>query len=86
MNRAASRWQAFDTDGHARVITVSCVRRIVADTPPEICPMTAIRNITRHASPRLVGGMLLWGVMEAAALRRTRRQRAHLALTSQQRG
>lgn len=26
-------------------------------------------------SPRLIGGVLLWGVMEAAALRRSRRQR-----------
>jgi hypothetical protein len=48
--------------------------------------MNALRQITRRTSPRLIGGMLLWGVMEAAALRRTRQQRHQpLALGTQQR-
>ena len=47
--------------------------------------MNTIRQITRHPSPRLIGGMLLWGVMEAAARRRTRRHRNPLALAPQQR-
>ncbi len=37
--------------------------------------MTALRHIARRTSPRLIGGILIWGVMETAALRRARQQR-----------
>lgn len=37
--------------------------------------MTTLRHIARRTSPRLIGGLLIWGVMETAALRRARTQR-----------